>query len=63
MKRSVGNYINNRNMNKFSEMNFHDFVNMVGSGLSDEEIANELGINKRYIEKLKNEMKKDYDIR
>ncbi|TCO79839.1 hypothetical protein [Marinisporobacter balticus] len=63
MKKSVGNYISKRNTDKFSEIDFHDFLDMVQSGLCDEEIANELGVHKGYVEKLKDEIKKDYDIR
>ncbi|MCT4621467.1 MAG: hypothetical protein N4A62_19025 [Marinisporobacter sp.] len=60
MKKKLGRYIAERNANKFSEMDFHDFMNMVESGLNSQEIAKELGVHKSYIEKLKNEMKRDF---
>lgn len=60
MGRKIGSYINKKNTNSFAAVDFHDFIDMVQSGLADEEIAKELGINKYYIEKLKNEMKKDF---
>jgi hypothetical protein len=47
-------------MNKFKDIDFHDFIDMVDSGLQDEEIAKELGVQRNYIEKLKYEIKKDY---
>lgn len=60
MERKIGSYISKKNANSFAAVDFHDFIDMVQSGLADEEIAKELGINKYYIEKLKNEMKKDF---
>ncbi|QZY57046.1 hypothetical protein [Crassaminicella profunda] len=60
MKKRLGSYIAEKNKDKFSEIDFHDFMNMVQSGLNNQEIAKELGVHKSYIEKLKNEMKKDF---
>ncbi|QEK12075.1 helix-turn-helix domain-containing protein [Crassaminicella thermophila] len=60
MKKKIGNYIMRKNIARLTEINFHDFVHMVQAGLCDEEIAEELGVHKSYIEKLKNEMQKDF---
>lgn len=60
MKRKIGHYVKKMNQDRFLDVDFHDFVDMVQSGLLDEEIAKELGVNKSYIEKLKNEIKKDF---
>ncbi|QXM05941.1 helix-turn-helix domain-containing protein [Crassaminicella indica] len=60
MKKKLGNYIMEKNKDKFSEIDFHDFIDMVQSGLSTQEIAKELGVSRSYIERLKNEMKKDF---
>lgn len=58
--KKIGNYIMEKNIDRLAELNFHDFVHMVQSGLCDEEIAKELGVHKSYIERLKNEMQKDF---
>ncbi len=60
MAKRIGEYISNKNLNRFEDIDFHDFVDMVDSGLQDEEIAKELGVQRNYIEKLKYEMKRDY---
>jgi len=60
MNKKIGNYISKRNAARFMEVDFHDFIDMVQTGLSDEEIAVELGVNREYIEKLKNELYRDY---
>ena len=60
MKRKIGAYINKKNTNKFTEINFHDFIEMVQSGMNNEEVANELGVHKSHIEKIKNDMSREY---
>ncbi|MBF8982121.1 hypothetical protein IZY60_01075 [Lutibacter sp. B2] len=60
MKRKIGDYINKKNTNQFTEIDFHDFVEMIQAGMKDEEVANELGIHKSYIEKIKNDMSREY---
>ena len=56
MEKKIGFYLGNKNMNQFTDIDFHDFIDMVQSGLADEEIAKEIGINENYVRKLKNEM-------
>lgn len=60
MDKKIGNYISNKNSIRFTEIDFHDFIDMVETGLSNEEIALELGVSRQYIDKLKNEFDKDY---
>ena len=60
MNKRIGHYISGKNATRFTEIDFHDFIDMVQTGLSNEEIAVELGVNKQYIEKLKDELYKDY---
>ncbi|MTI55226.1 hypothetical protein [Geosporobacter ferrireducens] len=56
MDKKIGYYLGRKNMNQFADIDFHDFIDMVQSGLADEEIARELGISGNYVKKLKNEM-------
>ncbi len=56
MEKKIGFYLGNKNMNQFTDIDFHDFTDMVQSGLADEEIAREIGISENYVRKLKNEM-------
>lgn len=60
MSKRIGDYISNRNRERLKDIDFHDFIDMIDSGLDDEEIAKELGVHRQYVEKLKQEMKKDY---
>ncbi|KXG76991.1 helix-turn-helix domain-containing protein [Thermotalea metallivorans] len=60
MAKRIGDYISNRNRERLKDIDFHDFMDMIDSGLNDEEIAKELGVHRQYVEKLKQEMKKDY---
>lgn len=60
MDKRIGDYLNKKNSTRFTEIDFHDFIYMVETGLSNEEIALELGVSKKYIDNLKNEFDKDY---
>ncbi len=60
MNKKIGNYIGEKNSKSLSAVDFHDFIDMVDSGLSDEEIAGELGVSKSSIDKLKYELQRDY---
>ncbi|MBS3994393.1 MAG: hypothetical protein KGZ33_01245 [Alkaliphilus sp.] len=60
MDKKIGDYLNKKNSARFTEIDFHDFIYMVETGLSNEEIALELGVSKKYIDNLKNEFDKDY---
>ena len=60
MSKKICDYIGEKNTKSFSEIDFHDFIDMVDSGLSNEEIAVELGVNKLQIDKLKDELHRDY---
>ncbi|HHY90421.1 MAG TPA: hypothetical protein GX503_02030 [Clostridiales bacterium] len=45
------------------DIDFYDFADMVQSGLQDEEIAKELGIDKKRIQELKNKLFNEFDAR
>lgn len=59
MNKKIGTYIGEKNLT-LSKIDFHDFIDMVDSGLSNEEIALELGVNKNYIDRLKYELHRDF---
>ncbi|MEW9121282.1 MAG: hypothetical protein AB2421_01130 [Thermotaleaceae bacterium] len=56
MDKKIGHYLNQRHTNSYTDIDFHDFIDMIQSGLGDEEIAKELGINGSHVKKLRNEM-------
>ncbi|SHI51770.1 hypothetical protein SAMN02745975_00044 [Geosporobacter subterraneus DSM 17957] len=56
MEKKIGYYLGRKNMSQFTDIDFHDFIDMVQSGLGDEEIAKELGISGNYVRKLKDEI-------
>jgi len=60
MNKKICSYIGEKNTKGFSEIDFHDFIDMVDSGLSNEEIAVELGVNRLQVDKLKNQLHRDY---
>ena len=43
----------------FNDVDFHDFMNMLESGMPDTEIAKELGVSDKVVEWLKKEIEKD----
>lgn len=57
---NIFDYMSNRKDKSFVDVDFHDFIEMNTKGLSDEEISQELGIPKSYVNKLQNDLRKDY---
>lgn len=43
-----------------NDIDFHDFLELSNRGLTDTEIASELGIDKRYISMLREDIQRDY---
>ncbi|MTI47780.1 hypothetical protein [Sporosalibacterium faouarense] len=60
MKKNIHDFIAGRRTSRFADVDFHDFIEMNEKGLSNEEISNELGIPKDYVNKLRNDLQKDY---
>jgi len=56
----INNYFNNKKNGRFSDMDFHDFIEMTERGLSTDEISKEFGVPKTYVKKLSDELRKDY---
>ncbi len=46
--------------NNLFDIDFHDFMELVESGYSTNEIARELGVSKREVNILRNEINKEY---
>ncbi len=60
MDNNIGKYIYNKNQNRAINVDFYEFIDMMESGLTDEEIAMAFQVNKRHIQQLKNEIQKDF---
>ncbi|RKD34645.1 hypothetical protein [Thermohalobacter berrensis] len=52
MRKSIYEYIYERNQNMLRDIDLHDFIELSNKGLSNDELARELGIPKTYINKV-----------
>lgn len=60
MKKHIYDYLSSKKDNKFVDIDFHHFIEMRESGLSDKEISNELGVPKSYVSKLMDDYRNEY---
>ncbi|MDK2835589.1 MAG: hypothetical protein PWP21_366 [Thermosediminibacterales bacterium] len=60
MRKSLKEEIEKRNLFKLIDINFHDFIELLHEGLSDEEISRELNINKTFAKELRKEAERDW---
>lgn len=60
MKKHTYDYLSEQKDNKFVDIDFHHFIEMQESGLTDKEISNELGISREYASKLIDDFRKEY---
>ncbi|ABR48510.1 hypothetical protein Amet_2356 [Alkaliphilus metalliredigens QYMF] len=60
MKNKIGHLIQEKTVSSLVDLDFHNFIEMTEDGLSDEEMANELGVSRKYIKQLKDEIYRDY---
>lgn len=63
MKKGIEKSIQKRMASQLEDIDFYDFADMVQSGLQDEEIAKELGIDKKSIQEFKNKLYDEFDAR
>lgn len=63
MKKGIEKSIQKRMASQLEDIDFYDFADMVQSGLQDEEIAKELGIDKKSIQEFKNKLYDEFDPR
>ena len=60
MMRISNKTIPNKTTKMYIDYDYHDFMEMRESGLSDTEIAHELGVNDIFMKELGLQIKKDY---
>ncbi|KAB3527666.1 hypothetical protein [Alkaliphilus serpentinus] len=60
MRRKLSDILQEKRGKELLELNLHDFIEMKEAGLSDGEIASELGISRSLVLHLGNEITKDY---
>lgn len=60
MKKYIHDFITEKKNRRFTDVDFHDFIEMNKRGLSSEEMSKELGISKSYVNKLRDDLQKDY---
>ncbi len=63
MKKGIEKSIQKKMASQLEDIDFYDFADMVQSGLQDEEIAKELGIDKKSIQEFKNKLYDEFDPR
>jgi len=56
MTNRVNSYFSKKMGYNFTDIDFHDFMQMIERGYTDEEIATELGISKEQVLKLRREV-------
>jgi len=52
--------LNRRRNRIILDLNFHDFNELLKHGYTDEEISKELGVEKNYVKKLREEVERDW---
>lgn len=60
MRRKISDFIREKRGKELLDINLHDFIEMKEAGLSDVEIATELGVSRNLIYDIGNEISKDY---
>lgn len=60
MKKRIGDYIFEMKNKRFTEMDLHQYLEMREAGMSDMEMAFELGVSKKVIEGINQELKDTY---
>ncbi|KAB3537281.1 hypothetical protein F8154_03020 [Alkaliphilus pronyensis] len=60
MRKKIGELIQEKRNQAFTDISFHDLIEMKEAGLTDTEIASDLGISKRTIIDISNEITRDY---
>jgi len=60
MNKRLSDKLKQKNTKAINDIDLHDFLELANRGLQDEEIAMELGINKKFISKLREDIQRDY---
>lgn len=60
MKKTINNYIANKNKGDLLGIDFHDIIELSKQGFKDNEISKELGIPKGHVDKLLKEYDRVY---
>jgi predicted DNA-binding transcriptional regulator len=60
MKMRLSEKLKQNNSKAINDIDLHDFLELAQRGMNDTEIAQELGINQRYIAKIREDMQRDY---
>ncbi|SCZ07202.1 hypothetical protein [Alkaliphilus peptidifermentans] len=60
MRKKIGEFIQERNNIAFTDVSFHDLIEMKEAGLTDSEIATELGISKNAVRAISDEINEDF---
>lgn len=53
-------YYRSKRAEEMMDLSFDDYAEMFEGGFSDTEISNELGVEKKYVSKLREEYRRDY---
>lgn len=60
MANSLIKELNRRRNRIILDLNLHDFNELLKQGYTDEEISKELGVEKNYVKKLREEVERDW---
>jgi hypothetical protein len=54
------NYFREKRIEEIQELGYEDYMDMFQEGMSDSEISNEVGVDEKYIKRLREEYQNDF---